>query len=760
MELNTKKIIQMSNREIFNILLPLINSIYQKIGYIGISQHEFNEIVLNEINKSKKIYKGDVSYNEFIKKKIETILIEKIKKMLENSENAAIIINNYINKTFKHLATYDDALKLLKKLHLFFELFNYLPTPDILLDIIGNNKLFFKSIELIVNKHKSEIISGNIEKIFDNSTIILIIESYCMLNTNEINENDYIVTNEYNDITLEMTDNINAYLLETGKRKLLSKEEERELAIKVKQGDAKARELFIESNLRLVVSIARKYLWRGLSFLDLIQEGNIGLMTAVDKYDVERDLKFSTYATYWIRQAITRAIADKSRNIRIPVYLYEKIIIYINVVANLEAKLNRKPTINDIANEMGISVSEVTKLHKLQADTVSINTLIGDDDGVELENFIHASEETPEDIAVDGTIQYEVRKLLQDCNLKQIEIEVLMLRFGFDDREPMTLKEIGKKYKITRQRVKQIESNAFTKIRKSKYIKPLAEYMQNPDKSLERIEEFRERCREISNSNKAFLKDDVITKREENDEMAKLQTIYQYFKDYTKEQVDIMLLKLSEEERNLITLRYGEDLSNPVSVKLTKKQTDKFYGSLVPKMKRLLANPNKERKPIEKQNGIINEQSTTIIAEIKETSIKREKTNTEEDITAISSDNNDNSNKKNYISFPTSNDNLEKENVSKEDCLKILKLLRTPTFSQMMKVLSVKESVIISLKLGYIDDKYFSTESIAEFLSIEPDEVRDTIKKILLLYKENINQFLDNAIEIVTDKPSVLEKKI
>lgn len=626
-------------------------------------------------------------------------------------------------------------------------MFNYLPTPDILLDIIGNNKLFFKSIELIVNKHKSEIISGNIEKIFDNSTIILIIESYCMLNNIEIKENYYIVPNEYNDSTLEMTDNINAYLLETRKRKLLSKEEERELAIKVKQGDAKARELLIESNLRLVVSIARKYLWRGLSFLDLIQEGNIGLMTAVDKYDVERGLKFSTYATHCIRQAIARAVADKSRNIRIPVHLYEKIRIYKKVVANLEAKLNRKPTINDIANEMGISVSEVTKLHKLQADTVSINTLIVDDDGVELESFIPASEETPEDIAIDGTIQYEVRKLLQDCNLKQIEIEILMLRFGFGDREPMTLEEIGKKYKITRERVRQIESNAFMKIRRSKYIKPLAEYMQNPDKSLERIEEFRKRYRETGNSNKAFLKDDVITKREENEEMAKLQTIYQYFKDYTKEQVDIMLLKLSEEERNLITLRYGEDLSNPVSAKLTKEQTYKFYGLLIPKMKRLLANPNNEKKPREKkprkkQNSIINEQSTTIIAETKETSIKKEEINTEEDITTIP------------------NDNSEKENVSKEDCLKVLELLRTPTFSQMMSVLSVKESVIISLKLGYIDGKYFSTESIAEFLSIEPDEVRETIKKVLLLYKENINQFLDNAIEIVTDKPRVLEKKI
>ena len=230
-----------------------------------------------------------------------------------------------------------------------------------------------------------------------------------------------------------------------------------------------------------------------------------------------------------------------------------------------------------------------------------MNTLIDDEEDTELENFIPASEETPEDVVITGIMQLQVRKLLEDCNLKPREIEVLMLRFGFNDIEPMTLEEVGKKFNITRERVRQIESKALMKIRRSKHVKALAEYMQNPDKSLENIEIFREKYRETENSNKTFLKEDGRTQGKEKKEMSKLQTIYQYFKDYTKEQVDAMLEKLTEEERTLITLRYGEDLNNPISGKLSKKQTNKFYGSLVPKMRRLLSNPNKERKSRKKE---------------------------------------------------------------------------------------------------------------------------------------------------------------
>lgn len=729
MELNLKKIQRLDAHEILEILLPTIDKLYKSVDYTGITKEDFYNLVLNEIDKSKKTYNGDIGYIEYIKNSMNIVLVDQIKKSLLEPKAAIIIINNYINKHLKKSFVYEDSIKNFKKLEKFFETYDYIPNPDVLLQIIRENMEFSQMIESVMKKFKTQIISGNLEKIFDDSTIILIIETYCMSKNIDIKEPEEFEKDSIDSGNFELTDSVKTYLREIGRRPLLTLEEERKLAQRISKGDNYAREIFIESNLKLVVSIAERYIGRGLSFLDLIQEGNLGLITAVNKYDVSRGLKFSSYATYWIRQAITRAIADKGRNVRVPVYMYEKIGAYKKAVTNLEARLNRQPMINEIANEMGLSIPEVTKLHKLQSDAVSMNTLVGNDEYTELGNFIPASEETPEDVAIVGNMQLQVRKLLEDCNLKPREIEVLMLRFGFNDREPMLLEEIGKKINITREGVRQIESRALMKIRRSKHVKALAEYMQNPDKSLENIEFFREKYRETRNPHKAFLKELGQTQGKEKKEMAKLQTIYQYFKDYTKEQVDAMLEKLTEEERVLITYRYGEDLSNPTAGKLTKEQTNKFYGSLVPKMRRLLSNPNKERKPRKKEQELQKKESKSEYIPVAST-----------------------------IPIPSETQN-DSKNITKEACETVLELLRTPTFNQMMSVLSVKEAIIISLKLGYVDGKYFSTESIAQFLGIEVQEVIDTTRKVLLLYKENINQFIDNAIEIVTEQPKQLVKK-
>ena len=588
-----------------------------------------------------------------------------------------------------------------------------------------------------MEKYKNQIISGNIEQIIDNSTIILMIEAYCMLNNIEIKEiEDFekdIIDLEYYDLT----DSVKTYLKEAGRRPLLSIEEEQKLLKRILQGDDYAREVFIESNLRLVINISKKYVDKGLPFLDLIQEGNIGLMTAVDRFDINKKTRFSTYATCWIKQAITRSIADKGRNVRIPVYLHEKIVIYQRTVINLESKLNRKPTLNEIANEMKLSISEVIKLQKLQDDTVSMNMLVGKDEDTELENFIPENKDTLEDIATTNIMQQQVRKLLEDCNLKPRETEILILRFGLSGERPMKLEEIGKKFGITRERVRQIEATALMKIRKSRYIKALSDYMPNPATAIKNIDFFREEYSKSANARKSLIKEVNNQQQEDKDaqkeskpteKKRKLQTIYEYFNTYTKEQVDEMLGKLTEEERALITLRYGEDLNNPVPGKLSKDENYKFYYLLVPKMKRLLARLKKETKP--NKNSKV-EESKPIVAETPV--IPAEKPATE-----IKDKNN---------------------NITKEDYIRMLELLKTPTFNQMLGTLTVKESVIISLRLGYIDGKYFSTESIAEFLGIEIQEVIEATKKVLLLYKENINQYIDMAIKTVSNEPNQLTRK-
>ncbi len=613
-----------------------------------------------------------------------------------------------------------------------------MPNPDLLIELVTKNSAFNKTIAVIFNKYHTQIIAGRLEEHVDDSLLLSTIDTYCMLNDIEINEPKNINQDDYDLSELNSIDTVGMYLREIGKRPLLSMEQERELAIRIAEGDSKAKNLFIESNLKLVVSIAKKYKGRGLSFLDLIQEGNIGLMTAVDRYDVNKGYKFSTYAHHWIRLAINRAIADKGRNIRIPVYMQEKIKSYKKAVTKMADKLGRFPTINEIANEIGLSIPEVIKLYKLQGDTISLNFLVGDEEDAELEDFIASSEESPEDIALDETMPLQVRSLFEKCNLKPREIDVLLLRYGFNNQDPMTLEEVGKKYHLTRERVRQIEARALMKIRRSRHIQGLEAYTTYPEQSLQNIKEFREKYVERKNQYKTFLKDDNRTKeRNSEKKMPRLKTIYERFGNYTKEQVDEMLTKLNEEEKAIVTIRYGEDLNNPTSTKLNKEQTYKFYNLLVPKMKRLLSNPTGERKPRQRKDEVPQPivKPQTIIPE----TISVEPNNPEQV-------------EEKLVTKSVESTIHNNEEMTKEDCIKVLELLRIASFEQMMSTLSVKEAVIISLKLGYIDGKCFSTESISKFLGIEQTEINETTKKILLVYKDNINSILDKTIAIATDE--------
>ncbi len=802
MELNLNKIQKMNSKEIYNILLPNINSIYESFRYMGLSRNDYYDLVLNEISNSKISYKGNIKYSSFIEKSIKVVLSKQIRDLIYSPTTSFKVINDYINQKFSKSLTLESSMSNFKKLNSFFETYDFTPNPDLIIELINKNAIFSNMIELIFEYYNVQIVSGSIEKIFNNTTLIVIIETYCMLNNIEIKEEATYDLSE-----IETTDSVKMYLMDIGKRPLLSLEQERNLAIKISEGDTQAKDLFIESNLKLVVSIARKYHNRGLPFLDLIQEGNLGLMTAVDRYDITKGYKFSTYATWWIRQAIVRAIEEKSRNVRVPSYLYRKIIEYKSAVTKLEAKLNRNPSLDEIANEMGLSIKEVSDLSKLQSDTLSINALVSDEDDTEMGDFIPSSDDSIEDITVAGTMQNNVIKLLEDCNLKEREREVIILRYGLNDQNPMTLEELGKKYNVTRERVRQIESIAIMKIRKSKYIKALAVYMPSPEKSVEHIDVFRKNYVKAKNPyKKTYLKgsDEMIEK--ENDEMKKLQSIYEYFNEYTKEQVDEMLSMLTEEEMAFVTLRYGNDLEHPVSQKLTKEQTNYFYGTLIQKMRRILKNLNKEKMPKEQrkstteivegspeleQTNITSQESTSETFEndvqksagtqIVEGSPELEQTNlTSQESTSETFDNDVHGSIGPEI---TSEDVLVEEvvakaedtidghkeempatqtvsgDLTKDECIKMLELLRTPTFTQMMSVLSAKEAIIISLKLGYVEGKYFSNEQIATFLKISEMEVIETTKKILLLYKENINSFLDYLIGIATSQERILTPK-
>ena len=263
---------------------------------------------------------------------------------------------------------------------------------------------------------------------------------------------------------IKLSDPVRMYLKEIGRINLLTSDEEFEYAHLAEQGDEFAKKMLAESNLRLVVSIAKRYVGRGMLFLDLIQEGNIGLMKAVDKFDPNKGYKFSTYATWWIRQAITRAIADQARTIRIPVHMVETINKLARVQRQLTQEFNREPTEEEIAKKVGMSVEKVREVYKISQDPVSLETPIGEEDDSHLGDFIKDERTmSPEEYATMEMLKEELSGVL--LTLTEREEKVLRLRFGLDDGQCRTLEEVGQIFNVTRERIRQIEAKALRKLR-------------------------------------------------------------------------------------------------------------------------------------------------------------------------------------------------------------------------------------------------------------------------------------------------------
>ena len=281
-----------------------------------------------------------------------------------------------------------------------------------------------------------------------------------------------------NTLTKDLTinDPVRMYLKEIGQIKLLSMEEELELADRIANGDEMAKNTLAEANLRLVVSIAKRYVGRGMLFLDLIQEGNIGLMKAVDKFDVTKGYKFSTYATWWIRQAITRAIADQARTIRVPVHMVETINKLARIQRQLTLELNREPTEDELAKKMNISVDKIRDIYKISQEPVSLETPIGEEDDSHLGDFIKDERNvSPEEFATNEMLKDEIADVLS--TLTEREEKVIRLRFGLEDGKSRTLEEVGQMFGVTRERIRQIEAKALRKLRHPSRSRKLKDYM-------------------------------------------------------------------------------------------------------------------------------------------------------------------------------------------------------------------------------------------------------------------------------------------
>ena len=804
MKISLKEVKEKAVKELYDLLLPTFNKLYNPYDYLSLSDDEKDKLFNSCIEYTKSYYDGKEEYETYLKNIFKYKVKYTVKDKL-NSPDSTLIINAYIYKYFNNKHDYDTCIKNINKLNKFFMDYNYVVTPEVIISLIGNNFLN-KKVEVIFNKNKDEIINGEVDILFDNITLIDLIEIYCLSNKITINKSDD--SKLYEDIVEGTTDSIKMYLLEIGRIKLLSSTEEKELGNRILQGDTEAKNKLVESNLRLVVSIAKKYVGRGLSFLDLIQEGNLGLITAVEKYDVNKGYRFSTYATWWIRQAITRAIAEKARGIRLPVYKVDELNRYARERDKLKINEEKDLSIEEIAKGLNIPIDKVKENEKLLQETVSLNAPVGDEHESEVGDFIPNEQYGVEDEVTDNTLIQNVREFMDSSNLTEREREVLYYRYD----EQLTLEEIGKKYNVTRERIRQIQNKALAKLRKSKGIKNLAIYTQDPIQSIEHIDKFRKQYFSSGNCYiNEIIDENYDQSKKKRNPGGRSKKLLDILKDYKKEYILKAIDSLDYKDKRLIYLRYGKDLSiinediskeeksrvfNLITIIKTRCRNLTIYGKMYIRnskhkgdvkmgkcgkvAKNLFDYFGKYDKDVVLQavemlpddyKGLVkyrygedyslstpraleSDKAKKFYGAIKPAIISRcEKIMKENEEVIV-----ENNNQQDVIDTPVEQEEVinkqeEKVIIEKQDYISLLDLLKLSTDIESNYLLTPEEYVVVALKLGYVNGKYFSTSTIAEFLGIEEQRVRDITKKVLLMMKANLNNAFDNAIEEIVEEP-------
>ncbi len=447
------------------------SSLKNKYKYIDISEEEFL-ILYNRASQEKDVNRAfHIAMMAYAKEHMDIDGILNYIKMLNINVNSPYKkLAEKVKPVFHLLDTIDysfseDEIDILLKQPIFYNLF-----VKFCKDCEGNEKDFEKihqgsiTFQSLCDAYRAQNGLGmNLDSLEGEE-----------LYEEELNEEDF------QDLGKELessgvSDAVRMYLKEIGKIPMLSAEEEKELAKKMEEGDLEAKEHFQEANLRLVVSIAKKYLGRGMLFLDLIQEGNLGLMKAVEKFDYKKGFKFSTYATWWIRQAITRAIADQAKTIRVPVHMVERINKLARIQRQFMVELGREPTPKEIGDEMGISEDDVLEILKIAQDPVSLETPVGDDEDALLGDFV-ADENVllPENFIISEKLKEDLKSIMSD--LTEREQKVLSLRFGLEDGRVRTLEQVGKEFGVTRERIRQIEVKALRKLRNSRSVSKIKDY--------------------------------------------------------------------------------------------------------------------------------------------------------------------------------------------------------------------------------------------------------------------------------------------
>ena len=553
--MNISKLINSNFEEVKKQIAQELIQNYKYYNYVN-SKEVCLEVITNDIVDYLSNEDLENITIDKINTKIEEQLNKYLHKEIDNQENTLIILNNYLSDNIKSINNYDKRLKFFDKFNEFLLDIDYILTPEVINELIVASLPLYNIIKNIFNKNSDGIKKGQIYEMFSNDTIVSFLEIYAYLNNIEINNDEYLNEEELdNTISKEDTysrDPLKVYINEITKIPLLTREEAESLALRIENGDEEAKKLLVEANLRLVVSIAKHYTGRGASIMDLIQEGNLGLIKAAGMYDLSKKTSFSTYATYWIRQKILRAIPEQSRNIRIPVHLEEKVKDYKRQVSNIENRLGRSLTQKEKMYYLGLDEKVIKTLEIAGSTTASLNAKVKDEEESELGDFIKSEEESVVESYEKKDMIKKIDEYLEKSNLNARERVVVKLRFGFGtpDNKKLTLEEIGKKYNLTRERVRQIEGKAIIKLRRNKEAKDFAVYTDNPTNAMKVLKDPKLRKREISSK--------------EPSEKRRILSIYESLSDFTKEEINSEIENCSEKDKALILKAYGEDLEHPV----------------------------------------------------------------------------------------------------------------------------------------------------------------------------------------------------
>ncbi len=490
---------------IYHNFKTLFNDIYDEYVFGCFTYKKYEEIVIKEIQISQREYKGREKYEIYIKNKVTNRIKNHLSKILNDETFSQKLISTFIDSKCNNFTNYRSAINNIDKISNYVSRCNYVPTPDLILYLLNNNTNFLAMINTIFTRHKKAILAGYTDELFDSYIIIQALDAYCNIKNIEIKERPSEISNTIRDKS--SLDTIDAYLMEISNFPVLSREEEQTLASRIKNGDNEARKKFTECNLKLVVNIAKKYASSSEQLLELIGEGNIGLLTAIDKFDPSKGIKFSTYGVWWIRQAICMSFYKNGRTIRLPSNKYYNVLKFKKIYDDSENIQNIDNRIACVAKKMGISEQKAIELYKLQFDVMSINSKVDDENDDELGETIASNDPIPEEIYENKMLRIYLEKIIDTTNIKERDKDALKYRYGFIDGEFHTLGETGKRYNLTRERIRQIELSALKKLRRNKLTKGMAEYTDNPDvaiKNLERLNNLGAKRKRITKNELSF----------------------------------------------------------------------------------------------------------------------------------------------------------------------------------------------------------------------------------------------------------------